>query len=56
MITYRLNIVIGGREQRITIYADHCVITTAEEARFYHGDDTLIATVPTSIIVEMIES
>jgi hypothetical protein len=56
MITYHLDIVIGGRAQRITIHADHRVINESNHVEFYDSADKLIATVPVSIIVDTIES
>lgn len=56
MITYRLSIAMIGREQPLTIYADHRVINEANEVEFYDAADTLIATVPAAIIIDLVEA
>jgi hypothetical protein len=54
MITYRMEIVVGGLARRLLVRADLRVETERGEVEFY-ADETLVAVVPASIILEMTE-
>lgn len=56
MTTHRLTISVAGKERPLVIYADHCVISQANEIDFYDAADRLIATVPSDIVIKHTES
>lgn len=56
MITHRLTLSVAGKERPLVICADHCVVTESDEIQFYDATDHLIATVPSSTIIEHTES
>lgn len=53
MITYRLQIVVGNKAQALTIHANYNTITETNQVEFYDAADTLIATVPAEIIIDI---
>ncbi len=55
MHTYRIDIVIGGREQRLLIRADRCLDGT-HGSHIFELDGRTIAWVPSRIIVNISES